>query len=229
MATWCRWESARAPLSAARRDVLSALRQRAHYSVRYVCASSGEAGRAQPTPRTPSPPRRARIPARRARQNRRLGAGSKLMPSAHTALQEGQVDWADRPLSGSQQNFTPVFPLDLLRDLKLSEDGPMMHCGALSTSGAAATANGALCTAGRGWSSPETVRKVASALRPSVRPPGLERRAPATGELFSRRRAAGGSPIARLPLPSLRSFVTNSSRAWRLQRRRWAAKASERP
>ena len=70
------WESPRAPLSAARRDVLSALRQRAHYSVRYVCASSGEAGRAQPTPRTPSPPRRARIPARRARQNRRLGAGS---------------------------------------------------------------------------------------------------------------------------------------------------------
>ena len=117
----------------------------------------------------------------------------------------------------------------LLRDLKLSEDGPMMHCGALSTSGAVATANGALCTAGRGWSSPETVRKVASALRPSVRPPGLERRAPATGELFSRRRAAGGSPIARLPLPSLRSFVRNSSRAWRLQRRRWAAKASERP
>ena len=74
MATWCRWESPRAPLSAARRDVLSALRHRAHYSVRYVCASSGEAGRAQPTPRTPSPPRRARIPARRARQNRRLGA-----------------------------------------------------------------------------------------------------------------------------------------------------------
>ena len=32
-----------------------------HYSVRYVCTSSGEADRAQPTPRTPSPPRRARI------------------------------------------------------------------------------------------------------------------------------------------------------------------------
>ena len=36
-------ESPRAALSAARRDVLSALRHRVHYSVRYVCTSSGEA------------------------------------------------------------------------------------------------------------------------------------------------------------------------------------------
>ena len=55
-----RWASHIAPLSAARLVLLSYLRRRVRYSVRYTCASSGEADRAQPTPRTPSPPCAAR-------------------------------------------------------------------------------------------------------------------------------------------------------------------------
>ena len=51
-----RWASRVAPLSAARRCVLCYLLRRVRYSVRYACASSGEADRAQPTPRAPSPP-----------------------------------------------------------------------------------------------------------------------------------------------------------------------------
>jgi hypothetical protein len=55
-----RWASHVAPLSAARLVLLCYLRRRVRYSVRYTCASSGEADRAQPSPRTPSPPRAAR-------------------------------------------------------------------------------------------------------------------------------------------------------------------------
>ena len=55
-----RWASHVAPLSAARRCVLCYLRRRVRYSVRYTCASSGEADRAQPSPRTRSRPPAAR-------------------------------------------------------------------------------------------------------------------------------------------------------------------------
>ena len=55
-----RWASHVAPLSAARLDLLSYLRRWVRYSRRYACARSGEAHRAQPPPRTPSPPPAAR-------------------------------------------------------------------------------------------------------------------------------------------------------------------------
>ena len=55
-----RWTSHVAPLSAAWLDLLSCLRRWVRYSKQYACASSGEAHRAQPPTRTPSPPPAAR-------------------------------------------------------------------------------------------------------------------------------------------------------------------------